>query len=66
MLSPDNLKRYGCILITQRNIRVKAIGLNFILIKNKTYYATIFKKGQMLVRGIYACLITDMFQTIDI
>ena len=55
MLSSENLKRYGCILVTQRNIGVKAIGINFILIEKETFYARIFKKGQMLVRDIYAC-----------
>ena len=55
MLSSENLKRYGCNLITQRNIGVKATGMNFIAIKKELFHARIFKKGQMLVRDIYAC-----------
>ena len=55
MLSPENIKRYGCILFTQRNIRVNAIGMSFILIKKEMFHARILKKGQMLVRDIYAC-----------
>ena len=55
MLSSENLKRYGCNLITQRNNGVKATGMNFILMKTELFYAKIFKKGQMLVRDIYAC-----------
>ena len=54
MLSPENIKRYGRILFTQSSIRVNAIGMSFILIKKEMFHVRIFKKGQMLVRDIYA------------
>ena len=54
MLSSENLSRYGCILITWRNIRVKATKINLTLVQTNTFSVKIFKKGQMLLRDIYA------------
>ena len=69
MLSPENIKRYGCILFTQRNIRVNAIGMNFILIKKRNVLCENFQKRSNVSAWhlwLPKPFLPDIFQIVDI